>query len=626
MKFIPSYQSSEIKNLIVNSKVFKFGFQFLVIFIRAAISKIIRKKNGNYLSFYPPHIRSYVKNIKEPFHDTFNLSKDNNSPALGKGRLKLAIGYMDYIDFPDWNTKFGDTEQFLSLHRWNWLLRSLTDESVPPSIEWGTTLIRSWIKNMTMFPGGAASESYTIGERISNASLYYRIHTGGWGEIPEDILNAIDHMAYGLSTNIEYHPSGMSGNHVINNARGLLFASYTVNKPIYRNLSMKLLKERLPHLVDDTGFFREGSTHYHFLLLRWLIEIRFVASEFNDMEICNFVNKFIPSMLNICMLFLVSDTKGNYMLPLIGDVSPDCEPDWIKYLPWSNISCYPNIEDTGNKGVSGWSKLFSSIEISNNTVMPAIKMNHCEGMQRYESSGWFRLDAFGWTAIWHGESSMGNAIASHAHHDLCSFVLYLDGREVIIDPGRYSYDDNLIGKYGEVADSHSTVKIGGVSPMLSLRDRFYPKSYRDSTLSFKTCEDAGKYKVVITHDGFSRLVFGKIFHKRSFSFSDGEVEVVDDFDGHGEKEFDVIFQWADIPKFKNNVDKIDVSNSCLKDITFTIFPEQAEIIKNKVYIKSNNPIAGWRFPSYGKMTPSVSQVISITSKLPVTFKYVLKVA
>ena len=35
------------------------------------------------------------------------------------------------------------------------------------------------------------------------------------------------------------------------------------------------------------------------------------------------------------------------------------------------------------------------------------------------------------------KSSSGSD-ASHAHIDLCSFVLYKDGEEIIIDTGRYN--------------------------------------------------------------------------------------------------------------------------------------------------------------------------------------------
>ena len=35
---------------------------------------------------------------------------------------------MSFKKIPEWSKKIDEHEQYISLHRWNWLLRSLTDE------------------------------------------------------------------------------------------------------------------------------------------------------------------------------------------------------------------------------------------------------------------------------------------------------------------------------------------------------------------------------------------------------------------------------------------------------------------------------------------------------------------
>ena len=79
---------------------------------------------------------------------------------------------------------------------------------------------------MTPLPPGVPSESYTVGERISNACLFVRHTCGNWEEIPQDILAALQFMAVSLARRIEYHDGELTGNHVVNNGRALLFAGH----------------------------------------------------------------------------------------------------------------------------------------------------------------------------------------------------------------------------------------------------------------------------------------------------------------------------------------------------------------------------------------------------------------
>ena len=58
-------------------------------------------------------------------------------------RLKVASGWLSFESIPNWKINFNEFEQHVSLHRWNWLLRSLTDEKEPANFMWGLSL-RSW--------------------------------------------------------------------------------------------------------------------------------------------------------------------------------------------------------------------------------------------------------------------------------------------------------------------------------------------------------------------------------------------------------------------------------------------------------------------------------------------------
>ena len=138
----------------------------------------------------------------------------------------------------------------------------------------GVNIIRSYLKSMSAFPNGIASESYTVGERISNLYLFNFYHKG---QLPRDLVNSITDMSYKLINNIEYYETYSTGNHVINNARAIIFAGYLLKEKNYLQLGASLIKHMLPKLIDEEGFLREGSSHYQFLFTRWLLELEIIS-------------------------------------------------------------------------------------------------------------------------------------------------------------------------------------------------------------------------------------------------------------------------------------------------------------------------------------------------------------
>ena len=69
----------------------------------------------------------------------------------------------------------------------------------------------------------------------------------------------------------------MLNNHVINNARALLFASILLDIEFYSDLAFAILRSNLPELVSNDGFLREGSSHYQFIFTRWILEMLWLS-------------------------------------------------------------------------------------------------------------------------------------------------------------------------------------------------------------------------------------------------------------------------------------------------------------------------------------------------------------
>jgi len=182
--------------------------------------------------------------------------------------------------------------------------------------------------------------------------------------LPSDIKASLNIMADYLSSNLEYKGSGKTGNHVINNARALLFASILLNNNFFLNLSYSILKKSLHDLISDDGFLREGSSHYQFIFTRWILEMLWLSKISNNCDIYDFLHPFSSKLVKQCRFFIVEGSDDDLLIPLIGDVSPDFPVSWLSTLPCSTLArnVYGNCEIRNSKNDDyGWTTLMDKL-------------------------------------------------------------------------------------------------------------------------------------------------------------------------------------------------------------------------------------------------------------------------
>jgi hypothetical protein len=622
-----SYHHSEWYYLARHFTDVRMVVSMIAIVFLTVLRQIKKHFRPNRIHYYPPEIKS-LSNFSS-LEPSFAISDQIQVPA-GPLRLKLATGYLEFNQWPEWNIQFNDSEQFASLHRWNWLLRALTDELEPVDSQWGEALIRSWLFTMPCLPSGDAGDSYTAGERISNACLFFRYTSDSWVQIPHDISSALHCMALDLANHIEYFPGDLSGNHVFNNARALLFAGHCCEDPKLITLGRSLIQERLPVLLESNGFLREGSSHYQFLFTRWLLEMRILAEECSDYETLDVLILYITQAVDACRFFQVPSTNSETVVPTFGDVSPDCEPEWLWDLPFSSPAY---IESSGiytpSSNLSGWAMLFSDwvSNVSHDHVVDTISNRDQKSFailpwRSFSDAGWHRIDYLGWTAILHTENSSGPAISTHAHYDLCSFVLYKDGRELLIDAGRLDYTASAIGRYGIKAHAHNTVTLNGCPPMLLRGDRFFPERYRRALCSVDIKENENNLVMRIDHDGFMRLGGGIKHHIREFIFSVDNVEIIDRLEGNGSYCMESFFHspsFIPLSDVKHGIVDHQVA-SHYERVNIDVL-EAPSAIEMTYLAASTEPIGGWQFSAYGQRSLSMTKHFSIELNLPATCRY-----
>ena len=577
---------------------------------------------------YPSSVRQAFRSISTSMRAPV-LPGTISAPDIPEGiSLKLASGTFSLVHQgkPKWRQHFDDVEMLVSLHRWGWLMHMLTDEEqVDPAVaKNGIALMRSWLAEFGPLPEGVVSESYTVAERLANASLFFRVVEGRWDSAPTDIRPALAQARDWLVGNLEYSPF-QTGNHVVNNARAIYLFGVATGDAGARDLCFEIFRRELPTLLLPDGFLREGSSHYHLLFCRWLLEVWVAAEESGDHSMVDLIDPFLRSALAQCSFFEIETADGLDFVTF-GDVSPDCAPDWLAGLSRSALARrFLNGTSNGHVESNGWSRLFSSLsqhegkapaeELMTDTVRTDTET---PAFQNFEASGFARFDGWGWTAIFHNEPPGTPGIASHSHHDALSFVLYCEGREVLLDPGRLSYGADEISRFAAGAAGHNSLLVEGFPSLLSNRDFFLPSAYRQAHLSVAWVDDGNEgFRISIAHNGYSRITGARVGqHVRCVEFFADRCIVTDSLSGEGTNKIEWNWHFNAAFKARKEGSAGILANHKEAGVIASIEPVAPDAELHSLR-ENENPVGGWRFPSYGAKAPALSVRQSVDCSYPV---------
>ena len=124
-----------------------------------------------------------------------------------------------------------------------------------------------------------------MSERLSHTVLFYSSTNL---KLPLSNYNIFDQMAYNLVNSLEYHH--MTFNHILNNARAIILWGELSHNLKLIELGHNIIINELPKLITEDGFLREGSSHYQFIVTRWIFDIKTKSSakyrSFNLENLC----------------------------------------------------------------------------------------------------------------------------------------------------------------------------------------------------------------------------------------------------------------------------------------------------------------------------------------------------
>lgn len=318
----------------------------------------------------------------------------------------------------------------------------------------------------------ACCDSYSISERLCNLILLWNIKDPPLS-LGEPLLHMMRSDADHLLANPEYHGESGTNNHILNNARALVLTGTFLGNHAFYEAGCWLFEHQLGRHVSSDGVLREASTHYQWVVTRWVLE---VACAFHAVDQRRFLQlrALLESMLDTCAAMQLGVGANEY-LPLLGDISPD-------FPPWF----YRGMTDFGY-AVVGCGDAVVSDPIAATGLWPQFFMGRKKTPARNwlsNDKSWARLANDKWSLLAHSDTHTHENRVTHGHHDLFSFELAFDGTPIIVDSGRKNYLTGRDDEEGGILDEwHNTILVDGH------RTGFVPRGYMPVSWldSIRTC-------------------------------------------------------------------------------------------------------------------------------------------
>lgn len=362
-------------------------------------------------------------------------------------------------------------------------------------------------------------EPYPVSLRIMN-SIRFISHES----IEEKVLieHVYSQLRY-LEKNLEYH---IMGNHLLENAFALMMGSHAfANERWGKKAKAIIYKELDEQVLEDGGHF-ELSPMYHQIILYRLLELIdwYGQTQNADSKFLAFIRHSATLMLS----WLRNVTFSNGDIPHFNDSAPDIAIPAKEVLELAaQLDIYP--DKNFDLGSSGYRKY----------IQP-----------QYECI-----------------SDIGQIKAGyqpgHTHADIFSFVLYHQGKPLVVDTGTSTYDDNERRYYERSTKAHNSVEVENENQIEVW------KSFRVGRRANISTLNESKNSLTAKHDGYKVTL--NAIHRRMFEFNAESIQISDYIDGAGELKStsylhfhpDCMFNEQDGAYVINNTVFISFSNASL---------------------------------------------------------------
>lgn len=330
--------------------------------------------------------------------------------------------------------------------------------------------ILSWIEQHNLAEGRVGWEPYPTSLRLMNwcgiCFGTFRAETEHDGDFAKQVRRSISLQTEWLARHLEIH---LGGNHLFENAAALVFVGtcFAGEGPEnWLKKGMDILRREIPEQILEDGMHFERSPMYHLRITYLLQMLRETGADEVKALVDVPLARMPAALAHVCHpdgeIALFNDSAFgicNHPDDVLGSRRPRSRGPWA--LP--------------NAGYYGY---------------------------RGEDGAYIICDA----------GVIGpEYIPGHAHGDIFSFELSLNGQRVIVDSGVYDYEPGPMRRYCRSTSAHNTVEIEGQDQcefwgVFRVARRGYPRDVRWEPTPEGFCLSG-------RHDGYCRLPGRPVHHR-----------------------------------------------------------------------------------------------------------------
>jgi len=298
-----------------------------------------------------------------------------------------------------------------------------------------------------------------------------------------------------LYKHINYTKVCITNNHLLGESAVLFYFGKILDNKKYIKKGKKIFFNEIERQFYDDGVNFEGSTGYHKFAVQFLVIVLSILDK--DSKQFKKVSKILYKSLK----FLQSISDENYIIPKIGD--------W----DGGNVFKFNNKSSDNMKELIGFLNLFEKESVPE-SVGYKILFGNIEKVknknqiknrdfQVYTKSGYIVDKKYNFILFRAGRHGL------HGHCDQLSFVYKINGREFLIDPGSYIYNNKpKYRKYFRSTEAHNTLKINDIEQSEQLSNFQWAKT-RDGKI-LNTVQEK-KYSLMEAQINYGDKGF---YHKR----------------------------------------------------------------------------------------------------------------
>lgn len=297
-------------------------------------------------------------------------------------------------------------------------------------------------------------------------------------------VHEFDHFIYSqyavLFRRLEYH---LLGNHLLENAISLLFASIYFQNERWENKALEILKYELSEQILDDGAHYELSPMYHSIILYRIADLYNLLSAAPKKSSLQNIADLLRTAMSKMLGWLEVFSFENDQLAWVNDASPSMIPVSIEKL-------------------------------ANYLHQLGIQSNPCH----LSDSGYRRVNTGPFQLLADIGQIGPDYIPGHAHADTFNFVLYIDGNPLIVDVGISTYENNDRRAYERSTLAHNTVTVNG------LNSSEVWSSFRVAKRAKVVILEDKNNSISAMHNGYIGI---GVQHRRSWLINDKSITVID---------------------------------------------------------------------------------------------------